>query len=138
MVYRIGCDVHKLNDHEFSQVQQVWFLLMMPRTEGDTLEGIGPDFEYYANATNHGSLSRMNMHLLDYFKAHVYVLLYGRRHQGAALGSQTFAEAYVTGKIEDWVKEIKQVIYTSSQPHVVYAIASLVNRKVYLRTVPGR
>ena len=53
------------------------------------------------------------------------------------MGSQTFAEAYVTGKVEDWVKEIKQL--TSSQPHAVYAMASLVSRQAYLsRTAPGR
>ena len=64
----------------------------------------------------------------------------GRRHLGAALGSQTFVEAYVSGKVEEWIKEIKQLAkIASSQPHAAYAALThgLTSKWSYLsRTVP--
>jgi hypothetical protein len=73
------------------------------------MEEIGPDFGYIMqikwHAQNHSSLSRSNMHAAltaELFQGtHVRITKEGRRHQGAAQGSQTFVEAYVTGKVED-------------------------------------
>ena len=64
----------------------------------------------------------------------------GQRHLGAALGSQTFVEAYVTSKVEEWVREVKQLAkIASSQPHAAYAALThgLTSKWSYLlRTVP--
>ena len=85
MVYWIGCDVRKLN--EFSQVQQVWSA--DDATEGDTLEGIGPDIEYHNMRMpqimawlivkeEHASVGLFQ-------GTHVCITKDGRRHQGEAL-----------------------------------------------------
>ena len=39
-----------------------------------------------------------------------------------ALGSQTFTEEYVSGKVQEWTKEIKHLAQVAvSQPHAAYA-----------------
>ena len=43
----------------------------------------------------------------------------GQRHLGAALGSRTFVESYVTGMVQKWVREQLAAI-VSSHPHAAY------------------
>ena len=42
-----------------------------------------------------------------------------QRHLGAALGSRTFVESYVTGMVQKWVREQLAAI-VSSHPHAAY------------------
>lgn len=52
----------------------------------------------------------------------VHVTTQGKRHLGAALGSRTFTEEYVSGKVQEWTKEIKRLAQVAvSQPHAAYA-----------------
>ena len=64
----------------------------------------------------------------------------GQRHLGAALGTQTFVEAYVTSKVQEWVREVKQLAkIANSQPHAAYAALThgLTSKWSYLsRTIP--
>ena len=47
---------------------------------------------------------------------------HNQRHLGAALGSRSFAEEYISSKVEEWVKEIMSLAeVTTSQPHAAYA-----------------
>ena len=45
----------------------------------------------------------------------------GQRHLGAALGTQSFVEVFVTEKVHEWTKEVEQLTtIASSQPHAAY------------------
>ena len=57
-----------------------------------------------------------------FHKEGIQITLQGRRHLGAALGSRSFTEEYVTSKVTSWVKEMEKLTtFASSQPHVAYA-----------------
>ena len=46
----------------------------------------------------------------------------GKRHLGAALGSQDFKKEYISEKVEQWMKEIGKLSeIAESQPHVAYS-----------------
>ena len=52
-----------------------------------------------------------------FHKEGIQITLQGRRHLGAALGSRSFTEEYVTSKVTSWVKEtVKLTTYVSMQP----------------------
>ena len=49
-----------------------------------------------------------------FHKEGIQITLQGRRHLGAALGSRSFTEEYVTSKVTSWVKEtVKLTTYAS-------------------------
>ena len=57
-----------------------------------------------------------------FHKEGIQITLQGRRHLGAALGSRSFTEEYVTSKVTSWVKEMEKLTtFASSQPHAAYA-----------------
>ena len=46
----------------------------------------------------------------------------GRKHLGAALGSRSYLEQYLGGKVEDWVGEVTRLAeFARSQPQASYA-----------------
>ncbi|MDA8031675.1 MAG: hypothetical protein MPK62_11245, partial [Alphaproteobacteria bacterium] len=46
----------------------------------------------------------------------------GQRHLGAALGTLSFTETFVTGKVSKWVRELKQLTeIASTKPQAAYA-----------------
>lgn len=48
----------------------------------------------------------------------VQITTEGKRHLGAALGPRTFVETYVTGMVQEWVREVEQLAaIASSQLH---------------------
>ena len=65
----------------------------------------------------------------------------GQRHLGAALGTQTFIERYVTEKVHEWSKEVNKLAeIATSQPHAVYTALThgLQSKWTYLtQTVPN-
>ena len=45
----------------------------------------------------------------------------GKRHLGAAIGSRSYTEEYVVGKVGEWSTENKQLaIIAQTQPHAAY------------------
>ena len=64
----------------------------------------------------------------------------GRKHLGAALGSRSYLEQYVGGKVEDWVGEVTRLAeFARSQPQASYAAFTfgLRHRRTYfMRTLP--
>jgi hypothetical protein len=47
----------------------------------------------------------------------------GKRHLGAAVGSRSYNEDYVVGKVRKWPEEIKQLASTTqTQPHAAYCV----------------
>jgi len=123
--------IHKLG--RLSQVKQVWFAddasaggqLHQLKHWWDKMEEIGPDFGYYANATKSWLIVKEEhtARAAELFQGtDVQITNEGQRHLGAALGSRTFVETYVTGKVQEWVREIEQLAaIASSQPHAAYA-----------------
>ena len=52
----------------------------------------------------------------------VQITSQGQRHLGAAIGTSSFAEEYVTLKVEKWTAEISALsTLAQSQPHAAYA-----------------
>ena len=46
----------------------------------------------------------------------------GRKHLGAALGSRSYLEQYVNGKVEEWVQQVTRLAEVPlSQPQACYA-----------------
>lgn len=132
-------------------VHQVWYAddatsastCSSLRAWWDHISEIGPLFGYYPNGSktylvvkpDHGEhASRL------FADTDVHVTTYGKRHLGAALGSRTFTEEYVSTKVQEWVKEIQQLAKVAiSQPHAAHAAFThgLSSRWSYLlRTIP--
>ena len=64
----------------------------------------------------------------------------GKRHLGAAVGSRSYTEEYVAGKVRKWSEEIKQLANVAqTQPHAAYCAYThgLSSRWSFLsRTIP--
>ena len=64
----------------------------------------------------------------------------GRKHLGAALGSRSYLEQYVGGKVEDWVGEVTRLAkFVRSQPQASYAAFPFGIRHrwtYFMRTLP--
>ena len=92
------------------------------------MEEIKPDFGYHANATKSWFIIKEEdtAWAAELFQdTDVQITSEGQRHLGAALGSRTFVETYVTGKVQEWVREIEQLVaIASSQPHAAYAAST--------------
>ncbi len=57
-----------------------------------------------------------------YAETDIQVSISGKHHLGAAVGSWTFTEEYVSGKVKSWAQEITRLIeVATSQPHTAYA-----------------
>ena len=71
----------------------------------------------------------------------VNVTTEGKRHLGAAVGSRSYMEEYVTGKVTKWCDEIKQLAtIVQTQPHAAYSAYThgLSSRWTFLsRTIPN-
>ena len=132
-------------------VQQVWYAddatggstCTKLKLWWDELSNQGPSFGYYPNA------SKTYLVVKEEFEASaielfadtdVHVTTEGKRHLGAALGPRSFTEEYVSGKVQEWTKEIKRLSQVAvSQPHAAYAAFThgLSSRWSYvLRTIP--
>ena len=102
--------VHHLE--EPTSVRQVWCAYDTGRSLyhlkdwWNELEDTGPDIEYYANATSLGLSWKRNIMNNQWMLGNsgVKITKDGQRHLGAALGTQTFVEVFVTGKIHEWTK----------------------------------
>ena len=52
----------------------------------------------------------------------IWITRQGRRQLGAALGSRSFTEEYVTSKVAEWIKEVEKLATIAAcQPHAAYA-----------------
>ena len=104
---------------------------------------LGPKFGYYPNGSKthlvvkpeHEETARQLFTDTD-----VNISIEGKRHLGAALGSRTFTEEYVTNKVQGWTQEITRLAEIgTTQPHAAYATFThgLSSRWSYIsRTIP--
>ena len=95
------------------------------KTWWDDLTVLGSTFGYYPNGSKthlivkpeHEETARQLFTDTD-----VNISIEGKRHLGAALGSRTFTEEYVTNKVQGWTQEITLLAeIASTQPHAAYA-----------------
>ena len=65
----------------------------------------------------------------------------GKRHLGAAIGSESFKVAYASEKVEKWTKEVKKLAEIArSQPQAAYAAFTHGEQhrfSYFMRTIPG-
>ena len=65
----------------------------------------------------------------------ISITIEGRKHLGAALGSRSYLEQYVGGKVEDWVGEVTRLAeFARSQPQA--SAAFTFGWTYFMRTLP--
>ena len=136
-----------LIDRLQQQVTQVWFAddataggrLLDLRDWWDRLVSCGEDYGYSANASKTWLVVKPE-HLAEakviFANSGVQITSEGRRHLGAALGTKSFTEAFVTKRVQDWVQEIDTLSSIAlSQPHAAFAALThgLISKWNYLQ-----
>lgn len=149
-MYAIGITplIHQLTEND---VTQAWFAddataggeLSKLRKWWDQLACRGPDYGYFPNAAKtwlivgEDNLERAKDIFHD---SGIAITTSGKWHLGAALGTRTFVEEYVTQKVSEWTKEIESLSTIAiSQPHAAYAALThgAISKWTYLaRTIP--
>ena len=122
-----------INQMEEDNVKQVWFAddataggnLTHLKAWWDRLSEKGPDSGYHPNPSK-TSLIVKEGKLLEakqvFEKSGVSITVEGKKHLGAAIGTNTFIESYVTNKVSGWVSEIERLSQIAeSQPRAAYA-----------------
>ena len=107
----------------------------------DTLLNEGPKYGYYPNSTKtwlvveESQLESAN----DIFSnTGVNVTTEGRPYLGAAIGTRSYVDKYMKGKVDQWVSTVETLSsIANSQPHAAYAALthSLQGRWTYLSRV---
>ena len=137
--------------HNRSTAKQCWFAddatgagpLEEVKQWWDELREAGPPVGYYPNSKKcwlvvkpekEGRAKEM------FAGTGINITTEGRKHLGAALGSRSYLEQYVGGKVEDWVGEVTRLAeFARSQPQASYAAFTfgLRHRWTYfMRTLP--
>ena len=136
--------IRSLEDEE---TKQVWF--MDDATAGGGLMGWwdriaekGPAYGCYPNPSKSCLVVKEKSAELAkevFQETGISVTEEGKRHLGAALGTQCFVESYVQRKVSEWVKAIERLsIIAETQPHAAYAAFThgLVSKWTYIsRTI---
>ena len=109
----------------------------------DELREAGPPLGYYPNAKKCWLVvkPKEESRAKEMFTGTgINITTEGRKHLGAALGSQSYLEEYVGGKVEDWVEEVTRLAaFARSQPQASYPAFTfgLRHRWTYfMRTLP--
>ena len=108
----------------------------------DELEETGTDIGYNANATKSWPIVKKKHYeqaVNVFSNSGAKVMKDGQSHLGAALGIQTFVEAFVMEKVDEWTKDVEQLATIASQSHAAYSALThgLIGNLAYIsRTVP--
>ena len=134
-----------------SSAKQCWFAddatgggsLVLLKKWWDELNNLGPDLGYYPNASKCWLVIKPDKEsdAKELFAdSSINISTQGQKHLGAALGSRSFLEEYVNGKVEDWIDQIVRLSeFAKVQPQASYAAFTfgLRHRWTYfLRTLP--
>ena len=104
---------------------------------------VGPLLGYTANASKSWIIVKV-----EYLKfaqqifqnSGIQITSEGRRNLGATIGSETFKDEYVNGRIDKWIQEVITSKIAMIEPHAVYAgfTHGLRHKYTYImRTIPG-
>ena len=137
---------------EDDKIKQVWFA--DDATAGGALTGLrkwwdliverGPAFGYFPNPTKTCLVVKEESAAMakEVFQGTgISVTEEGKRHLGAAIGTQTFIERYVEQKVSEWVSAVERLSSIAhTQPHAAYAAFThgLMSKWIYLtRATPN-
>ena len=122
--------IHRLEDRVN---KQVWFAddataggdLARLRTWWDRISEIGPNYGYYPNPSKTWLIvkdSNLEEATTLFQGTGVSITAEGKRHLGAAIGTNSFVESYVKRKVSGWVHEVERLSSIAvTQPHAAYA-----------------
>ena len=107
------------------------------------LSSVGPDFGYFPNASKTVLIVKPE-HLAAaesiFVNTNIQITAQGQRHLGAALGTRSFTEAYVSQKVATWTAEVAALAsVASTRPHAAYCAFThgMIGRWIYvMRTIP--
>ena len=112
----------------------------------DHLMQIGPEYGYYPNPPKTWLIVKEE-HFLQanqiFQGSSVSITKEGKRHLGAAVGTDTYRTTYVQEKVAVWVHEVERLTHfavTQPQPHTAYAdfTHGLASKWTFLaRTIPN-
>ena len=134
------------------RTKQVWYAddaaacgeLSHLRSWWDQLTEMGPTYGYHPNALKTWLIvkeGKIDDATTAFEGTGVGITQEGKRHLGAALGTNSFTESYVQNKVSEWVHEIEQLSsFAVTQPHAAYAAFThgLTSRWTFLaRTTPN-
>jgi hypothetical protein len=77
------------------------------------LNQIGPMYGYYPNPPKTHVILKspeLQERARVLFGPHVKITIEGKRHIGAALGSEGFKSSYIRGKVEKWMKDLEELV----------------------------
>ena len=141
--------IRSLEDEE---TKQVWFAddataggsLLGLRRWWDRLVERGPAYGYHPNPAKTCLVvkeEKVEMAKEVFQGTGISVTEEGKRHLGAAIGTQPFVERYVMQRVSEWVNAIERLsTFAHTQPHAAYAAFThgLMSKWNYLlRTVPN-
>ena len=141
--------IHRLADEN---LKQVWFAddasaggrLQHIKNWWDNISQIGPEYGYFPNASKTWLIvkERNLKQVKQLFQGTgVVITPEGKRHLGSAIGSHSFVESYVEGKVSEWKRELEHLSEIAmTQPQAAYATLThgLVSKWTYLaRTTPN-
>ena len=114
-------------------VKQVWYADDASAAGGikelrrcwDLLVRIGPNYGYYPNASKTWLIVKPDSLLwaqTAFKESGVSITSEGRKHLGAAIGTEAFRRSYVTKKVDSWTQDVMKLTrIAESQPHAAYA-----------------
>ena len=114
-------------------IKQVWYADDASAAGGihelrqwwDLLVGIGPDYGYHPNAAKTWLIAKQDTLFWSqtaFKKSGVSITSEGRKHLGAAIGTEAFRRSYVAKKVDGWTQEVMKLTHIAeSQPHAAYA-----------------
>ena len=139
--------ITKLSD----SVDQTWYAddaaatgkISCLRSWWDDIIMHGPSFGYFANASKTWLVVKPGLKeeaSTIFGDTNVKITCEGRPYLGSALGCHSYTSEFVTGKVEQWTKELKSLAkIAASQPHAAYAAYThgMVSKWSYIsRTIP--
>ena len=108
-------------DANTEDVDQVWFA--DDSAAGGGLENVynwwlhindvGPMYGYYPNPPKTHVILKspeLQERAREMFGPHVKITTEGKRHIGAALGTEDFKASYIRSKVEKWVKDVEELV----------------------------
>ena len=107
---------------------------------------MGPRFGYHLNAAKTCLVVKEEKeekakHVFQDSITNIFITREGKRHLGAAIGSSSFVETFVSNKVEEWREEIEKLSSVAgSQPHAAHAafVHGMKHKWSYIsRTVPN-
>ena len=113
------------------------------RTWWDQISCLGPAFGYFPNAKKTWLVVKeqyLELARTLFADTCVNVTADGRPHLGAAIGSPSFVEQYVSDKVSSWVTELKVLTSIAvTQPHAAFSAFThgLISKWLFIaRTIP--